>query len=115
MKKILVSHGFGAGWSTWNSGEIGEYMLTYQPVIDFLESGGKFTETDIGGYNSKKLHPVLQQLADDCKEKFGVEYVCMLGADSGLRVETVYGPFKIYEYDGSESIQYRDEQDWIDA
>ena len=121
MKKILVSHGYGAGWSSWNSGEVGKYMLTYQPIIDFVEAGGEFKASEVGGFGEfgeKKLHPLLQQLADECKERFGKqgEYVCFLGADGGdLQVETVHGAFKIREYDGSESVEYKDADDWEDA
>ena len=75
-------------------------MLTYQPIIAFLENGGAFTYSD--AYES--LHPLLQQLQQDCKEKFGAENVCVLGAYD-LQVATVGDPVRIHEYNGSESLE----------
>lgn len=111
MKKILYSPGWGAGWSTWNSGEVATFMLTYQPIIDFIETGGKFTKDEVGGFGNKPLHPLLQKLQEECKEKFGETYVCVLGARD-LEVESVSGPFRVTEYDGNEGIEYRNEVDW---
>lgn len=109
MRKILYSPGWGAGWSTWNSGEVGKYMLTYQPIIDFLEAGGKFTEAHAHG----EPHPILDQLQKECAERFGESYVCLLGADD-LKVATVKGRVRIHEYDGSESYEEEGEyRGWV--
>lgn len=118
MKKILISSGFGAGWSTWNSGEVGKFMLTYQPIIDFLEAGMSFSREDChdSSYdnNNKKDHPLLLLMREEIKARFGEEYVCVLGAND-LIVETVYGPFRVREYDGSESVEVKDDVEWEDA
>ena len=112
IKKILVSSGWGAGWSTWNGGEVADYMLTYQPIIEFLESGGVFTEKDKPRYPEFEVkHPLLKQLVDECKERFGADYVCLLGVED-LVVEVVSGPFRVTEYDGYESVEFKDELDW---
>ena len=100
-RKILYSPGFGAGWSTWQSGIPQEFACTYQPIIDALERGEKLTVT----------HPAIMQYEADCKEKFGREYVCVIGCDD-LEVATVDGPVRIEEYDGSESI-VQNYQDWF--
>jgi hypothetical protein len=106
MRKILISRGYGAGWSTWNSGEVAKYMLTYQPIINFLESGGKFKDDN-------RDHPLLVQLKEECLEKFGEDYVCVLGADD-LDVETVSGRVKVSEYDGSEDYEEENAYDgWM--
>lgn len=103
MRKILYSPGFGAGWSTWNSGEVAKYMLTYQPIIDALERGEKMSEE----------HPAVKQLVAECKEKFGVDYVCVLGADD-LRVREVSGRVRITEYDGNERVEEEGEfEGWM--
>jgi len=112
MKKILVSPGFGAGWSTWNSGDVAKYMLTYKPIIDYLESGGRFP--DITHIKEKDMPPLLKQLQLECKEKFGEDYVCVLGADD-LVVKKVKGKFIINEYDGCESIQTVEDTNWMEA
>lgn len=115
MKKILYSPGYGAGWSTWNSGPSAKFMMTYKPIIEYLEKGGKFSREDCRGEgtNNGPTHPLLKRLQKECKENFGVDYVCVLGADD-LRVGQVSGPFRIKEYDGFESIEHRDDVDWIE-
>jgi len=102
--KVLISVGYGAGWSTWNDRKVAEYMRTYKPIIDYLESGNKI--------NSRE-HTLIKQLEKECKEKFGEDYACVLGWN-GLCVEEAIPPFKISEYDGFESIDYPGNDDnWI--
>lgn len=96
MKKILISGGFGAGWSTWTYGgkEEEEFALFYQPLIDFLESDDH--------NNTAKFKEVLAQFSTDYEEKFGkTPYI---GGADGLYVAEVDGPFRIHEYDGAESL-----------
>ncbi len=116
MRKILYSPGFGAGWTTWNSGEVAKYMVDYKPIIDFIEAGGSFKDEETKGITDNTLeevHPLLRQLYTDCKEKFGSDYVCTLGADD-LRVATVNGRVRIHEYDGSERLEEEDSYDgWM--
>ena len=92
-RKILYSPGFGAGWTTWNSGEVAKLMLTYAPIVEALERGEKMHEE----------HPAVKQLQAECLEKFGETHVCVLGADS-LCVREVDGRVIVNEYDGNESI-----------
>lgn len=104
--KILYSPGFGAGWSSWNSGQAARIMLTYQPIIDFIEKGGEFTRKDCGNLNGDEstMHPLLAELNKYVRGKHPEEsYVCILGAPD-LEVEDVNAPFRIDEYDGSESV-----------
>ena len=126
QRKVLYSPGYGAGWVTWNSSKTGsaEFMLTYQPIIDFLEAGGTFS----GGFSEKadqtrieyngdvadlsSLHPVLKKFAEEFHEKFG-EYPYMGGAEQ-LRVEIVSGRVRVEEYDGNESLVHEgDDQGWM--
>lgn len=86
------------------------FMLTYQPIGDFLKTGGKFddgqchvTYAKDGTPNLDALHPVLKQFADECYEKFG--HVPYLGGARDLRVASVHGRVRIEEYDGAESIE----------
>jgi hypothetical protein len=92
-RKLLYSPGFGAGWSTWQSDIPQEFACTYQPIIDALERGERLSET----------HPAIQQYEAECKEKFGISYVCVLGAED-LVIAEVEGPCRIEVYDGAESI-----------
>jgi hypothetical protein len=92
-RKVLVSPGFGAGWSTWSRGETGELMTEFAPIIAALEAGETLTES----------HPAVVALVSECEERFGDSPY--LGGLVGLRVETVTGPYRVTEYDGSESIE----------
>jgi len=97
-RKILYSPGFGAGWTTWvHEQPAKDYMLTYAPIVEFIEGGGEFGRDESD-------HPLLVTLKAECKEKFGAEYVCVLGA-SDLAVLSVEGRVRIEEYDGSESVE----------
>lgn len=100
--KVLISRGFGAGWSTWSSGECAKLMRTYQPLIIAIEKDEKITES----------HPAVISMLKECKEKFDEEPY--LGGLDGLCVEEVAPPFQIHEYDGAESIVIPGEDDnWI--
>jgi hypothetical protein len=101
MRKILYSPSYGAGWSSWNSGEVARYMLTYEPIIEHIEAGkGPPTEA------------LLDDLQRECQERFGADYVCVLGA-SDLRIWTGEGPVKIDEYDGHESVMVPADIGWM--
>lgn len=111
--KILYSPGFGAGWSSWCSDEreAQVFMLTYKPLIDALEAG-----KDIGAGNSSSSEPrpgsILDDFARAYKERFGdVPY---LGGARDLTVTEVTEPFRIHEYDGSESVECREKIGWFD-
>lgn len=100
--KILKTCGYGAGWSTWCSDEkVAEFILTYQPIIDHLENlEAAGLENDLD-----EDHPLLRQLEQDVKTRFGVDYVCLLGAKN---LEVVEAPsyislLNLKEYDGNES------------
>jgi len=108
MVEILLSPGYGAGWSTWNDDDpkFQRWMLTYQPIIDEVKKSTRLILNDRAGTpNEEAYHPVILQFMKEAKELFGQDYVCVLGAGD-LIVKDVSGPFKINEYDGSESIEY---------
>lgn len=87
MTKILISPGYGAGWSTWHDIPAKE-SLTFEPLIEAIEKHGvgseEFTE-------ALKLY----------EEKYPDEY---LGGAGQLEVVEVEGPFAVEEYDGNEYI-----------
>ncbi len=85
-------------------------MLEYAPIIDFIESGGEFSQADI---RDETIHPLLKQLREDVKEKFNETHVRILGADQ-LKVKKVAGRVRIGHYDGNESVEEEGEfQGWI--
>jgi len=93
--KVLVSPGFGAGWSTWNY-NIPE--LLFDPVIVRMVEDGTSAET-IEAY---------------CIAKYSSGY---FGGSTDLEVVLVKtgSDFIIHEYDGSETLQLKDEMKWLQA
>lgn len=92
--KVLISPGYGAGWSTWN------YIdLAFDPdIINMFE-----IKVD---------------------EKFMEEYIVSLGYERPYmggycNCEIIDIPkgtkFRIVEYDGYESIEYYDDKKWLIA
>jgi len=94
--KILISPGYGAGYSTWSSGsqKFIKFLLTYKPFIDCLESGNKITKEMI-----KTLKKDVDKLFPESS------HVCDLGIDH-LIVKEVNGPFVVDDYDGFEAVDY---------
>lgn len=84
---VAVSYGFGAGWSTWND-------------VDPMDA--RFNQLFLDGKVAEA-----KALCDELD----------LGYAGGAEdVEIVWVPvgteFRITEYDGSESIEYKDKTDW---
>lgn len=95
MSKILVSPGYGAGWSTWLSDP---RVLVYQPIIDHLEAGGSLTGN----------HPLLEQMAKD----LDLDSPYYGGVADLMVVDTKGLPFQVREYDGSETVHYLASTRW---
>lgn len=92
---VLVSHGYGAGWYTWE----GDERMLYDPVLaEILESGDY-----IEGYTDKLIEVAKQRYPD-----------AYLGGINGLTVHwvPVGSKFRIEEYDGSESLVFEDDYHW---
>ena len=93
--KVLISRGHGAGWSTWNDPR----MAFDERLIRAFECG--ITQEDM--YN----------LCIECGyvDEYGGPY---MGGFKGLIVVDIPTAeyFRINEYDGAESIEYFDKEDW---
>jgi len=90
---VLVSPGFGAGFSTWNKPEM---------AVDF-----DLVEAFLSGDMNRFEYIVV--------EKYGENMY--LGGMKGLQVQWVDEgkKFRIEEYDGSESLEVFDETNWFIA
>lgn len=88
--KVLVSPGFGAGWSTWNR-EAKYELATDAELIRLFEAG----ERD--AFEERANH-IIRTVTGDHKESV------YLGGYDQIRVEEVEGDWFINEYDGSESL-----------
>jgi hypothetical protein len=86
---VLYSPGFGAGWSTWNSGDgVAEAMLFDKRIVELVEADKRGEITD----------ELLEGWYDD-------DYVCVLGADDlDIAWLPIGTQFRVEEYDGSEYI-----------
>ena len=84
---VLVSYGYGAGFSTWNSVE----GIEFEPIV-------------VGMIEQEKSDEEIQSYLDD---EYSEGY---WGGVEGLRVEWLKEgtEFIIDEYDGSEHIEYKE-------
>jgi hypothetical protein len=89
---VLVSPGFGAGWSTWNP--IVPELLFDPTIVEMVEDG---TNSDT--------------IVQYCEAKYPDTYC---GGAGDLTVEwlPVGTAFRIHEYDGAESVEIRDAINW---
>jgi hypothetical protein len=92
---VLYSPGFGSGWYSWH--DIGE--LLYDPyVVCMVES-------------KKDVNVIVEY----CKEKYGNEQYFGGAEDLTIEWVPIGTEFRINEYDGSESIEYKDDIEWCVA
>ena len=94
--KVLISPGFGAGWSTWN--------YDWRPEMAF---------------DPEIIELVEKEASMDVIEKIAsIKYPnAYFGSVADLEVVLVKTgtEFIIHEYDGSESIQTKDDFKWLQA
>lgn len=94
MVAVLYSPGFGAGWYTWNY----EYPeILFDPAIVKFVEKEKFDE--LATYVELKYPDIYKGGMQDLK----VEWI----PEGTL--------FKVNEYDGSESIEYKENDNWLVA
>ncbi len=89
---VLISLGFGAGWSTWNREQLD--MLFDAGLADLVLKGDP---EQILAYATVKWPDAYLG---------GLEDLTVVWVEQGQLI-------KINEYDGRESIEYRDSDDWI--
>jgi hypothetical protein len=94
---VLVSPGFGAGWSTWAYSVEEDYrdFMLFDPILVDMVERGESAET---------IETYVTSMYSD---------VYCGGAD-GLTIQwlPVGTAFRIHEYDGSESVEIRDDIIW---
>ena len=99
---VLISPGFGAGWSTWADSEYRSDCLFDPWIVDVIVNGN---------FNPKERN---DRIAAHCAVKYPGMY---LGGLGDLTVEWVDQgtAFRVDEYDGSESLDIKDLGDWVVA
>jgi hypothetical protein len=95
---VLYSPGFGAGWFSWNHRE----ELMYHPkLVEMVEAG---REREI---TSEWL---AKELGDEYEEVY-----CGGARELEIRWLPAGTKFRIYEYDGAESVVTLDEEEYFTA
>ena len=91
---VLYSPRYGGGWSTWNPRHPG--ILFDPAIVDFVE---KEQSEELQVYVTLKYPGIYD------------------GGMDGLQVQWIPEGvfFRVNEYDGSESIEIRDEVNWLQA
>lgn len=97
--KVLISPGYGAGWSTWNDPR----MAFDERLIRAFECG--ISKED------------MRDLCVKCGYKDSWGYPPYMGGFNDLMVVEVPSGimFRIHEYDGYESVEMLDMDDWYIA
>lgn len=93
---ILVSYGYGAGWSTWNGNN--EEMLFDTFLVDACE----------------KSNIDFKAIEEYCEKKYPDAFLGGL-CDLELMWVPKGKKFRITEYDGSEGIEFLDYTNWFTA
>lgn len=94
---VLVSPGYGAGWSTWADAVLRERMVFDPEVVAYVEAG--------------KQGPF-----PDLETKYGDGYFYDGGAEDLVVMWVPVGTkFRIQEYDGAESLWLESEYTWYTA
>ena len=104
-RQVLVSTGFGAGWSSWCAHrEAAQYAAEYQPIIDFItKNGNPFQEEHVNEVLIEKFNLLVEECKKEIKSKFNVDFYT--GGAEQLCVKTVNELYRVYELDGYESIE----------
>ena len=110
---VLISGGYGAGWSTWADSKDREFFLFDRGLValalDKEAANGPFDKT-----TQWLIEMNTEELEDYLKES-GID--SFTGGWAGVYVKWMDPgtEFIVEEYDGSESLRYRDNEDWMSA
>lgn len=112
-RSILYSPGHGAGWVSWEDDrKLKEFMISYQPIVDFVNDGGSFESYDLdifsgGGVVKSRVEVLpdcLQSFISECQAVFGkVPYLSGLKT---VKVMVVSCPVRIDDHDGYEFVEF---------
>jgi len=110
---VIYSPGFGAGWYTWNQGRFPELSdataLLFDPVLVDLVKQKHANQLLVA--TMKVIETQIVARAEQlCPEGY-------FGGVNDLVIEwmPIGTEFEIDEYDGSESIRYKENEYWITA
>ena len=101
---VLISDGYGAGWSTWAPADH-EFMLFDRGLVDLA-----LIEERKGSSTGETFNRVEQYMVEQNKD-------CYLGGWEGIYVIWMKPgtKFIVEEHDGAETLRYRDGVRWTSA
>jgi len=101
---VLVSHGFGAGWSTWDHEGDGERAAFCPRIVNMLLEREEREEKEYLTDQASFYSEIQRIAAEDIGEDF------YTGGLNGLQVHwlPIGTHFRIKEYDGAETLEVFD-------
>ena len=102
---VLVSGGYGAGWSTWQNDDESNASMAFEPkIVEMVLAGEK-------DKNRAERKATLDKIIGYMTETYPGYYT---GGAEGLKVEWVLVGSKFYieEYDGNESLVLESDMNW---
>lgn len=107
---VLISPGYGAGWSSWNQAHK-EIAYDKRVIEWYLAHNNTLYAYDLSFSNSSD--PINEE-ADAFFSSLGYEDIYFGGfSDNMLQWVPAGTPWRVHEYDGAESIEYLDMKEWI--
>ena len=116
---VLVSPGYGAGWSTWGDKELAydedvvKFWLSKRDDKEWLKTCARY---EVKGSDGRVRFPASEAYKEAMNffSSIGYDHPCMLGFEN---IRLVWVPtgryFRINEYDGAESVVYMDEEGYV--
>tara|TARA_A100001391_G_scaffold21102_1_gene11541 strand:- start:9 stop:395 length:387 start_codon:yes stop_codon:yes gene_type:complete len=113
---VLISGGYGAGWSTWADSKDREFFLFDWGLVKLaLEKEAAWISQDNTSLFGRGLVEMNTEALEVYLKENGVD--SFTGGWAGVYVKWMDQgtEFIVEEYDGSESLRYRDNEDWMSA
>lgn len=115
---VLVSHGFGGGFSSWGAPELAydkrvvEFWLAHKNNREWMSTVDNFEWR----FNGKIIRPasIAHDEASQFFKSIGYERCPYMGGFAQIELKWVPrgSKWRINEYDGAESIEYETKVDW---
>jgi len=104
---VLISGGFGAGWSTWTP-EYSSILLFHKDIVEFILEKPAETCVDAEVWDSELSALVEALVGDDDVYMGGAEQLEVIWLPEGT-------PFIVTEYDGAEGLRTLANYEWQKA
>jgi len=104
---VLISGGFGAGWSTWND-EYSSILLFHKDIVEFILKNPVETCVDAEAWDHELSILVEHLTGDDSVYMGGAEQLEVIWLPEGT-------PFIVTEYDGAEGLRTLANYEWQKA